>query len=300
MPTEEARRLAALRDLDVLRREPGEGLLALFAGAELALGVEGAGLALVGERSTHLKMGRSWPVSRVPRPLSFAELVMATNDLVVIEDTLRHNRLQNNPVYSTVRFLAGVPLHAPNGLHLGAFIAADSAPRTLEKQQGEVLRHFGRVAESLVKLEALEAVLAPQVAEGQDEPKGAARINLEAPQLAAALGLPNHLRPMPEPKYPWTQFDPDLVKLLFKKGAGDILTHLHGHPVARFKDLLGSIPGMNQRTLTTRLRELEARRLIVRRSFAQIPPRVEYSIAPDAQELVRQLVDLFKPVDRER
>lgn len=45
----------------------------------------------------------------------------------------------------------------------------------------------------------------------------------------------------------------------------------------RFTDLEGST-GMSPRVLSQRLRELTARGVVSRRSFAEIPPRVEYSL----------------------
>ncbi|WP_074824599.1 MULTISPECIES: winged helix-turn-helix transcriptional regulator [Bradyrhizobium] len=56
---------------------------------------------------------------------------------------------------------------------------------------------------------------------------------------------------------------------------------------------LRSIPGITQHILTAQLRELEADGLISRKVFAEVPPRVEYSITPAARALKPVMDALF-------
>lgn len=46
----------------------------------------------------------------------------------------------------------------------------------------------------------------------------------------------------------------------------------------RFKELQRSLGGVSQKVLTNNLRAMEASGLIVRRVYAEVPPRVEYSL----------------------
>lgn len=55
--------------------------------------------------------------------------------------------------------------------------------------------------------------------------------------------------------------------------------------VKRFGELHRALPGISHRTLTKQLRELEANGLIRRKVYPQVPPKVEYSLAPLGKRL---------------
>ncbi|VXD22987.1 conserved hypothetical protein [Planktothrix serta PCC 8927] len=60
----------------------------------------------------------------------------------------------------------------------------------------------------------------------------------------------------------------------------------------RTHELLEALPGISTKTLTVRLRELEKHGLISRKVYAEIPPRVEYSLTEKGLELQPVLVAL--------
>ena len=55
--------------------------------------------------------------------------------------------------------------------------------------------------------------------------------------------------------------------------------------VKRFGELHRALPGISHRTLTQQLRELEADRLVRRKVYPQVPPKVEYSLTPVGESL---------------
>ncbi len=65
-----------------------------------------------------------------------------------------------------------------------------------------------------------------------------------------------------------------------------IIFHLINSKLMRFGELQKSIPKVSQRMLTSQLRELEEDGVVHRKVYAQVPPKVEYSLTEYGESLV--------------
>ena len=65
-----------------------------------------------------------------------------------------------------------------------------------------------------------------------------------------------------------------------------VLVHDLSEGARRFSELEHSCRGISPRTLSERLRALEQEGIVVRRSYAESPPRVEYELTDKGQGLL--------------
>lgn len=86
-----------------------------------------------------------------------------------------------------------------------------------------------------------------------------------------------------------------LRNLITKRGTLEILIPLccSTEPV-RHKKFRETMKGISSKTLAYRLHELEKGGILERRSYNEIPPRVEYRLTAKGQELVESIIDLLQ------
>jgi DNA-binding HxlR family transcriptional regulator len=86
-----------------------------------------------------------------------------------------------------------------------------------------------------------------------------------------------------------------LRNLITKRGTLGILIPLccSTEPV-RYKKFRETMKGISSKTLAYRLHELEKGGVLERRSYNEIPPRVEYNLTAKGQELVESVIDLLQ------
>lgn len=81
------------------------------------------------------------------------------------------------------------------------------------------------------------------------------------------------------------------IEIIRGKWKGMILIYLMSG-TRRFNELKRLLPDISQRMLTNQLRELEADGIINRKVYAEVPPRVEYSLTETGYEVRSVLIEL--------
>ena len=86
-----------------------------------------------------------------------------------------------------------------------------------------------------------------------------------------------------------------LRKLITKRGTLEILIPLccTTNPV-RYLKFRKSMKGFSSKTLAIRLKELEKNGILSRKSYNEIPPRVEYTLTSKGQELIESIISLLQ------
>ncbi len=83
------------------------------------------------------------------------------------------------------------------------------------------------------------------------------------------------------------------VQLIGNKWKLLIIRNLIYNETQRFSDFIRSVDGISKKVLTDNLRSLERDGLVEREVFAEVPPRVEYSLSSLGKTL-RPILDAMK------
>ncbi len=168
LPSDEAARIAALREyqiLDSLPETPYDDIT--FLATQICRTPIGLITFVDGERQW-FKSKLGVPIAATPRDIAFCSHTILQSDLFVVPDALADERFATNPLVSSephIRFYAGAPLLTPRGLRLGALCVIDRVPRILTPEQAEALRALGRQVVALLELRRNVDALSRTVAE---------------------------------------------------------------------------------------------------------------------------------------
>ncbi len=85
-----------------------------------------------------------------------------------------------------------------------------------------------------------------------------------------------------------------IIDVIGKKWALLIINAIGNYGSLRFNRLAEELRGISPKTLADTLKQLQNEQLIKRTPFAEIPPRVEYSLTKDGQGLRQAVVPILK------
>jgi len=84
----------------------------------------------------------------------------------------------------------------------------------------------------------------------------------------------------------------EAIELLGKRWTGAIVRVLMQRSPLRFSEVAQAVPELSDRLLSERMKELEARGVVVRTVVPERPTRVEYALTPMGRELEPALLAL--------
>lgn len=143
LPSSEAKRLKALRNLQILDTAPEKQYDEVTELASLVCEVPVALISLIDKDRQWFKSCIGFDEKETNRDISFCHHAMNSNQAIYeITDARIDERFKNNPLTfgdNPVVFYAGVPLKDENGFALGTLCVIDHQPRTLDDRQRKAL-----------------------------------------------------------------------------------------------------------------------------------------------------------------
>jgi DNA-binding HxlR family transcriptional regulator len=85
-----------------------------------------------------------------------------------------------------------------------------------------------------------------------------------------------------------------IIDVISKKWALFIINAIGNYGSLRFNKLMEELRGISPKTLADTLKQLQNEGLLKRESFAEIPPRVEYSLTEDGRGLREAIVPILR------
>ncbi len=164
---DEAARLHALRDLDVLDSAPEREFDALVTAAALVCDVPISLVSLIDCDRQWLKASVGLPgVAETPRDIAFCHHTVQGDGILEVSDATLDSRFANNVLVSDaphIRFYAGAPLRLSNGANVGTLCVIDRIPRRLTDAQRAILSQLATAAaKALESRQSARAFLASE------------------------------------------------------------------------------------------------------------------------------------------
>ncbi|MDH7943738.1 sensor domain-containing diguanylate cyclase [Pseudohongiella sp. SYSU M77423] len=150
LPADEIERLSQLKSLNILDTPPEERFDRVTRMARRVFGVPIALVSLIDENRQWFKSCLGLEASETDRQISFCGHAILNSGAFVIENALADERFADNPLVTGephIRFYAGYPLRTVSGQPMGTLCIIDREPRTLEKDEIEMLADLAGMVE---------------------------------------------------------------------------------------------------------------------------------------------------------
>jgi diguanylate cyclase (GGDEF)-like protein len=170
---DESRRLKAVRALQVLDTPIEERFERITRTARQMLRMPIAALTLVDESRQWFKSVQGIEAAETSRDDSFCGHAILGTDTFIVPDARKDERFSDNPLVREepwIRFYAGHPVYAANGLPVGTLCVADRKPRKFGQREDTVLTSLARAAEAELRMRPASGPqrdIAAQVQEGR-------------------------------------------------------------------------------------------------------------------------------------
>jgi PAS domain S-box-containing protein len=168
---EEARRLAALRELGVLDTLAEPAFDAITRTAAQLCGVPIAHISLIDAQRQWFKSSFGMPgATETPRDVAFCDHAIRDDALFEVPDATRDERFAANPHVTgepDVRFYAGAPIVLPGGERIGTVCVIDRTPRQLDGQQRTMLQSLAAIVGAMLTQRRQLLATTSQLAESE-------------------------------------------------------------------------------------------------------------------------------------
>ena len=159
-PIEEARRLAALHELNLLDSDPEDGFDSITKLAVTLTGAKMAAISLVDRDRQWFKSTVGLGVSETPRSVAFCDHAIRQDATLYVPDARLDDRFKKNPLVvgaPNIRGYAGVPLQVEGGFRVGTLCVINDEPFELDGMTLQHLAVLARVVEEQIKTRSQSA-----------------------------------------------------------------------------------------------------------------------------------------------
>jgi GAF domain-containing protein len=163
IPANEAERLTALREYEVLDTEAERAYDDITALAAYICAVPVAMISLVDESRQWFKSRLGVNRKETPRDVAFCAHAILQTEPLIVRDALKDERFADSSLVTRsphIRFYAGFPLTTPDGFALGTLCAIDRKPRHLSDQQKAAMTALSHQVMALLDLRRVSRHLA--------------------------------------------------------------------------------------------------------------------------------------------